>query len=173
MLSARHGKLALVPLLLTTGDPQCSPNAHDVDGNTALHHASAAGELKIIRTLLQYGGNPMAQNAYNWTPVAYSSTAAAEVYFKNLVGEIEKMRAEGQMQARERERQRQAGVRMVSRDDSSERNLSRSLDDDTGMLPPPPKLDWAPESRRAMTPTGVRPGGWTGEGNRARSSSGN
>lgn len=114
----------------------------------------------------------MALNAFSWTPIAYSSTTAAEVYFKNLVVEIEKIKVEGQMQARERERQRQAGVRLVGRDGDSNSGLSRSLDDE-GILPPPPRMDWNPEHRRAMTPTGPRPGGWPSEGMRARSSSGN
>jgi uncharacterized protein len=170
MLAARSGSLGIIPHLLTAGDPPCSPNAHDADGNTALHHASAAGELMAIRILLQYGANPMAQNAYSWTPMAYSSTVAAELYFKNLVGEMEKMRVEVQMQAREMERQRMAGVRLVTREDA-EVGIGRAMDD-TGILPPPPKLDWSPvETRRAMTPTGGRPSGW-GEGMRARASSG-
>ncbi|KAL8713973.1 MAG: hypothetical protein Q9220_002119 [cf. Caloplaca sp. 1 TL-2023] len=58
--------------------------AEDLDGNTALHYASAYGQLKAIRALLAAGANPGARNAYSWTPVAYSSTVQAEVYFKGL-----------------------------------------------------------------------------------------
>jgi len=32
----------------------------------------------------------MAKNMYNWTPVSYSCTVQAEVYFKNFVMEYEK-----------------------------------------------------------------------------------
>ncbi|KAL8802484.1 MAG: hypothetical protein Q9182_003792 [Xanthomendoza sp. 2 TL-2023] len=60
--------------------------AADLDGNTALHYASAYGQLKAIRALLAAGANPGAKNKYSWTPVAYSSTVQAEVYFKALVG---------------------------------------------------------------------------------------
>ena len=94
MLSSCHGTVDLIPLLLSNVPP-ASPTAYDNDGNTALHHASAAGELKSLRLLLQAGAAPFAQNAYSWTPIAYSSTVAAEVYFKNLVAEFEKRRVEG------------------------------------------------------------------------------
>ncbi|KAL8874056.1 MAG: hypothetical protein Q9174_000561 [Haloplaca sp. 1 TL-2023] len=60
--------------------------AADHDGNTALHYASAYGQLKAIRALLVAGANPGARNNYSWSPVAYSSTVQAEVYFKALVG---------------------------------------------------------------------------------------
>ncbi|KAL8854032.1 MAG: hypothetical protein Q9221_001155 [Calogaya cf. arnoldii] len=62
--------------------------AADLDGNTALHYASAYGQLKAIRALLAAGANPGAKNNYAWTPVAYSSTVQAEVYFKGLVGGV-------------------------------------------------------------------------------------
>ncbi|KAL8930382.1 MAG: hypothetical protein Q9172_000091 [Xanthocarpia lactea] len=62
--------------------------ATDLDGNTALHYASAYGQLKAIRALLVAGANPGAKNKYSWTPVAYSSTVQAEVYFKGLVGGV-------------------------------------------------------------------------------------
>lgn len=115
MLSARHGALPLLPLLLTN-DPPASPAAHDSDGNTALHHASAAGELKACRVLLQYGASPVAQNAYSWTPIHYSATNAAEMYFKALVQEFEKRRVEQGRMEKERERQKAAGVRLVTDD---------------------------------------------------------
>lgn len=60
--------------------------AADNDGNTALHYASAYGQLKAIRALLVAGANPGARNAYSWTPIAYSSTVQAEVYFRGLAG---------------------------------------------------------------------------------------
>lgn len=114
MLSSCHGTVGLIPLLLSNVPP-AFPTAYDNNGNTALHHASAAGELKSLRLLLQAGAAPFAQNAYSWTPIAYSSTVAAEVYFKNLVAEFEKRRVEGLreerdgrgVKERERERERQ------------------------------------------------------------------
>lgn len=67
--------------------------ATDIVGNTALHHASAYGQLKAIRTLMEHGADPNARNAWNWTPVSYSASVQAEVYFRNLVGA--QQRAEG------------------------------------------------------------------------------
>jgi uncharacterized protein len=114
MLASRHGALPLVPLLLNHATNPASPLAHDADGNTALHHASAAGELKALRLLLQSGASPLAQNSYSWTPIACSATGAAEAYFKQLVAEVERRRVEARKEAREREMQRVAGVRVVA-----------------------------------------------------------
>jgi hypothetical protein len=150
MLSCKSGAgtLHLIPTLILHG-PSILSNA-DVSGNTALHHASAAGELKALRMLLQYGANPLACNAYSWTPVHYSATPAAEAYFKTLIIEFEKNKAEAKRELRERERQRTAGVRLVTeqRDDAAVQGL------------PAPGMEWSPvERRRAMTPTEGR--GWT------------
>ncbi|KAF2436288.1 ankyrin [Tothia fuscella] len=186
MLSSRAGSLPLLQPLLTSMPP-ASPTAQDIDGNTALHHASAAGELKALRLLLHYGASPMAQNNYSWTPIAYSSTVAAEVYFKQLVGEFEKRRVEGlkaeREREKERERQRVGGVRLVTQDLGSERERgSGSLDqmmrgDDGSSALPKPGLEWSPVERRAMTPTEGRERerereGWPGFGSRGRASSG-
>lgn len=67
----------------------CSVRSKDVSGNTALHHASAAGSREAIRALLEAGADPNARNKSSWTPLAYSSTVAVEVYFKQLIAEIE------------------------------------------------------------------------------------
>ncbi|KIW05562.1 hypothetical protein, variant 2 [Verruconis gallopava] len=159
MISSRSGALPLLPLLLTS-NPPASPTAYDNDGNTALHHASAAGELKALRVLLQYGANPLAQNNYSWTPIAYSSTVAAEVYFKQLVTEMEMRRMEGLMQEREREaatrQQRIGGVRLVTQDDGGAPLGStvqfRQREDSLSNLARP-SAEWSPVERRAMTPT--------------------
>jgi len=153
----------LLPLLLTSTPPALT-TAHDNDGNTALHHASAAGELKALRLLLQYGASPMAQNNYSWTPIAYSSTVAAEVYFKQLVAEFEKRRVEALKQEREREAatrtQRIGGVRLVTQDDGNAVQF-RPREDSLSNLSRP-NVEWSPIERRAMTPTDGRstPGNW-------------
>jgi hypothetical protein len=177
MTSARSGALHLLPLLLVS-NPPADATAHDDDGNTALHHASAAGELKALRLLLHYGASPLAQNNYSWTPIAYSATAAAEAYFKQLVAEFERRRVEGVNQQRERERekerQRLGGVRLVTQDDSGGPiggAQIRPRDDSLGALPAP-GIEWSPIERRAMTPTeGRTPAGWS-FGARGRASSG-
>ncbi len=93
MLAARAGLLPLLPVLLTGPHP-ASPALQDMDGNSALHHASAQGELKAVRVLLQFGADPLLPNTYSWTPIAFSSTPAAEAYFHQLAGEIEKRRGQ-------------------------------------------------------------------------------
>lgn len=117
MLASRSGASTLLTTLLSLSpDAGLLLSATDNDGNSALHYASAYGQLKAIRTLLYAGANPHARNAYSWTPISYSSTVAAEVYFRNLVAEFEKRRVEG-----ERERRREGGgggaVRLVGGED--------------------------------------------------------
>jgi hypothetical protein len=114
MLAAKSGSgtLHLMPTLILY-DPNILV-ASDDKGDTALHHASAAGELKAMRMLLSYGANPLASNGYSWTPVHYSATSAAEAYFKTLIIEFEKKKAEGKRAVAERERQQKAGVRLVT-----------------------------------------------------------
>ena len=167
MLSAKSGSgtLHLIPTLIVQ-DPTVL-TATDKTGNTALHHASAAGELKALRLLLQYGANPLVANAYSWTPVHYSATPAAEAYFKTLIIEFEKKKAEGRRELQERQKQRNAGVRLVTDGDvvgrgssESERIRIRARDDAGLQGLPAPGMDWSPvEKRRAMTPTEGR--GWT------------
>jgi hypothetical protein len=168
MLSSKSGSgtLHLIPTLILQ-DPSIL-TATDKSGNTALHHASAAGELKVLRLLLQYGANPLVANAYSWTPVHYSATPAAEAYFKTLIIEFEKKKAEGRRELQERVKQRQAGVRLVTDGDAlvgrgsseSERIRTRPRDDQALQGLPAPGLDWSPvEKRKAMTPTEGR--GWT------------
>ncbi|KAJ4383172.1 26S proteasome non-ATPase regulatory subunit [Didymella sp. IMI 355093] len=168
MLSSKSGSgtLHLIPTLILQ-DPSIL-TATDKSGSTALHHASAAGELKALRLLLQYGANPLVTNAYSWTPVHYSATPAAEAYFKTLIIEFEKKKAEGRRELQERVKQRQGGVRLVTDGDAlvgrgsseSERIRTRPRDDQALQGLPAPGLDWSPvEKRKAMTPTEGR--GWT------------
>ena len=78
----------LIPLLIQHPAFPASVHARDNDGNTPLHHASASGSLKALRILLTAGADPSATNTFNWTPLTYSQTVAAEVYFKNLIAEF-------------------------------------------------------------------------------------
>ena len=109
MIASLHGSHSLLQTLLTYSP---SLSASDNDGNTALHYASANGHLKCIRTLLQAGASPTARNTFSWTPVSYSSTVAAEVYFRSLVVELERRRGE----EREVRRGVEMGVRVVGRE---------------------------------------------------------
>ena len=188
MLACKSGSgtLHLIPTLILHGPSILS--ASDAQGNTALHHASAAGELKALRMLLQYGANPLASNSYSWTPVHYSATTAAEAYFKTLIIEFEKKKAEGKRAVKERERQRTAGVRLVTDAEglgganagvpegraSVESNRQRARDEAAiAGLPAPGMMEWSPiERRRAMTPTEGRGWTFTPDGMRPRAETG-
>ncbi|KAF2656011.1 ankyrin [Lophiostoma macrostomum CBS 122681] len=159
MLSCKSGTgtLHLIPTLINL-DPTIL-TSDDVSGNTALHHASASGELKALRMLLQYGANPLVQNAFFWTPVHYSATPAAEAYFKTLIIEFEKKKAEGAREKRERERQKSAGVRLVTNEDAMagmQGGRQRARDDAAVVGLPAPGAYSPVERRRAMTPTEER-----------------
>ncbi|KAF1939599.1 ankyrin [Clathrospora elynae] len=181
------GTLNLMPTLILY-DPNILASV-DGNGDTALHHASAAGELKALRMLLQYGANPLVCNAQSWTPVHYSASIAAEAYFKSLIIESEKKKAEGKRAVAERERQRTAGVRLVtdteggagavgrgSLDSGSRSRVAdrlRGRDDAATAGLPAPGMEWSPvEKRRAMTPTEGRGWTFTPEGMRPRAETG-
>ena len=69
--------------------------SRDSSGNTALHHASASGNLKAIRALIVAGSDPLAKNNSGWQPEAYSVSVQAEVYYKGLVTEWRERTARG------------------------------------------------------------------------------
>lgn len=195
------GTTHLIPTLILLSSPSPTTSSSiltntDTSGNTALHHASASGELKALRMLLSYGANPLASNTYSWTPVHYSATSAAETYFKTLIIESEKKKAEGRRVERERERARVAGVRLVTDQESLNSSPSsasggragevsggggtsgvstqRARDDQAiAMGLPAPGVDWSPvEKRRAMTPTEGRGWTFTPDGMRPRAETG-
>lgn len=164
------GSTALMPVLLSNA---ASPHVRDQDGNTPLHHASASGSLKALRILLAAGANPMAKNNYDWTPLAYSQTVAAEVYFKNLVAEYERKKVEGARQGEEIQKQRAAGVRMVQ--DERDNNPVTPIDDDEVLGDVLRRQQWSPvDRRRPMMPNSSpsRPHEWTSTSSIARTRAG-
>ena len=112
MEASRGGHDTCLQLLLTycEGGPEMMLGNADVDGNTALHFASSNGHLLVLRTLLAAGADSEKRNVWHWTPVSYSATVQAEVYFKGLVAEVERRR--GVRRSVEREG-KGAGVRVV------------------------------------------------------------
>lgn len=103
-------------------------DAHDKKGNTCLHYATAWGNLKAVRALIQAGAVPVSTNREGWQPNSYSLTVQAEVYYKALVTEWEKRMDEGAQRETE---QRTTGrsVRLVQSDDpddDSEQSRSRA-----------------------------------------------
>jgi hypothetical protein len=91
--------------------------AVDKVGSTCLHYATAWGNLKAVRALVQGGADPLARNNAGWMPQYYSVTVQAEVYFRNLVAEWEKRQAEEEMRHRQRVEAERGGVRLVSEED--------------------------------------------------------
>ncbi|CRG82901.1 ubiquitin thioesterase protein OTUB1 [Talaromyces islandicus] len=67
----------------------------DAQGNTALHHASAWGNLKAVRILLAAGASPFVRNRANHTPIEYSVTKQAAQYFQAIIAELGKHRDSG------------------------------------------------------------------------------
>ncbi|MCJ1481335.1 hypothetical protein MMC06_001492 [Schaereria dolodes] len=174
MLASLHGSSPTLSTLLSlSSDAASLLRASDSAGNTALHYASAHGHLKCIRILLQAGASPAARNAYSWTPVSYSSTVQAEVYFKSLVGEMERRRIDGERIERERIRSKEAGLRIVTGDDSGEGwREDGTVGVGNGDAREGARFLGMGEVKKAMTPTARRSDGWGFEGLRARASSG-
>ena len=91
-------------------------HAQDNKGSTCLHYASAWGNLKAVRVLIKSGADPLARNRDGWTPEYYSVTVQAEVYYRNLVAEWERRRAEEEIRLKESRARSAAGVRLVDAD---------------------------------------------------------
>ncbi|KAK2780960.1 hypothetical protein FQN52_001957 [Onygenales sp. PD_12] len=63
-------------------------------GNTALHYASAWGNLKAFRLLVSAGAPPLVVNHAMCTPADYALSIQAGVYFRSLVSEFERLKLE-------------------------------------------------------------------------------
>jgi ankyrin repeat protein len=70
----------------------CVDNA----GNTALHQASAWGNLKAVRVLLSAGALPLALNKANHTPLDYSITKQEAQYFQSVISDMERQKIDDQ-----------------------------------------------------------------------------
>ncbi|RMD40791.1 hypothetical protein DV735_g4343, partial [Chaetothyriales sp. CBS 134920] len=81
----------VIEILLAHG---ADVKAKDKLGNTCLHNATAWGNLKAVRVLMEAGADARCQNWAGWTPESYSITVQAEVYYRTLVAEIEQRRLE-------------------------------------------------------------------------------
>jgi uncharacterized protein len=95
-------------------------DARDNNGDGCLHYASTWGNLKAVRALIQAGADPLQRNNQGWTPQYYSITVQAEVYYKNLVAEWEKRKAEEMIRVRERRGKGGGGLRLVKDEDADQ-----------------------------------------------------
>jgi ankyrin repeat protein len=68
----------------------------DHAGDTALHYASAWGNLKGVRVLVAAGAPTSVLNNAMCTPADYSLTRQAAAYFQSLIAEFERKKAEDQ-----------------------------------------------------------------------------
>lgn len=109
--------------------------ARDVNGDTCLHQACAWGNLKTARALVQAGADPLQANHAGWRPDAYSLSVQADVYFRNLVAEFEKRKAEDAARQRTDRRPPQnggGGVRLVANNDEDDGSESDELEEEKG-----------------------------------------
>lgn len=107
--------------------------AKDREGNTCLHQACAWGNLKTVRALVQAGADPLSENYSGWKPDAYSLSVQADVYFRNLVVEFEKRKAEEVIRKRDERRPVAGGgglVRIVSETDEDDEDEGAFFDAD-------------------------------------------
>ena len=117
--------LSIIESLIAHG---ADVNAQDKKGDTCLHNATAWGHLKAVRALIQAGADPLCSNLAGWAPHNYSLTVQADVYYRNLVAEWEKRKAEEKIQQNERRGKGGGAVRLVSDEEEhgSELDQSRS-----------------------------------------------
>lgn len=109
--------VAVIESLLAHG---AELEAQDKQGNKCLHYATAWGNLKAVRALIQAGAVPVSTNWAGWRPDNYSLTVQAEVYYKNLVAEWEKRHDEDSIRENERRIQTARSVRLVQDDESDD-----------------------------------------------------
>ncbi|KAI0802878.1 ankyrin repeat-containing domain protein [Xylaria sp. FL0064] len=111
-----HDTVLQILLTYVPGGAESAVKNADIDGNTALHFASSNGHLLVLRTLLAAGADADKKNLWSWSAVSYSATVQAEVYFKNLVAEVEKRR---RAKSEAEEGRKGGAVRLVDQETAS------------------------------------------------------
>lgn len=115
--------LSIIDTLISQG---ADVFAQDKKGDTCLHNATAWGYLKAVRALIQAGADPLCTNYAGWAPHNYSLTVQADVYFRSLVAEWEKRKAEERIQQNDRRGKGGGGVRLVSDEETDVSGLDQS-----------------------------------------------
>lgn len=103
-------------------------HARDNRGDSCLHYAATWGNLKAVRVLIQAGADPLQRNDKGWTPQHYSLTVQAEVYYKNLVSEWERRKAEEVLLMKERRAKGGGGLRLVKDEEDNHGGVSDTDD---------------------------------------------
>ena len=83
--SSQHEDTSCTTTLLRLGAPV---DTADLAGNTALHYASAWGNLKTFRVLILAGASPSAANEAGYTPLDYALTMQAAAYCRTVVSDL-------------------------------------------------------------------------------------
>lgn len=89
IVASRAGNDAVCNILLDFG---ARVDAAEMNGDTALHHASAWGHLQVLRSLLLRGAAFDKENRAGFTAAAYSYTSTCNTYFVSMVADVEKQR---------------------------------------------------------------------------------
>ena len=72
-------------IMLKLIDLGADVNAHDINGFTPLHYASAFAELQMIIVLLKHGANPNSENRVGHRPLSFSSNRIIDSVMNELI----------------------------------------------------------------------------------------
>ncbi|KMU76837.1 hypothetical protein CISG_05670 [Coccidioides immitis RMSCC 3703] len=103
----RQDKNGATPLMLAARASNPSNTPQNNAGNTALHYASAWGNLKAFRLLVQWNAPPLVKNNAGSVPADYALTGQAAIYCRGLIAEFGRHRLEEEEQEGEEDRERQ------------------------------------------------------------------
>lgn len=132
-----NGTNALIQVLLASPleeDAEPLLARRDLAQNTPLHHASAFGKLKTLRILVDAGADARARNHEMWTPLDYSASVSAEVYFRGLVRDRDASIKSQQQQQQQQRDQQHHYVQAQQRQQQS----PTSVQHHQFQIPPPP-----------------------------------
>ena len=96
--AARQGKLNVVEYFLAYGfDPDEAERLGDAMGSTALHWASYAGDVEMIKLLLQHGAKVDAANALGTTPLLMAAEVGSVAAVQALLAAGAKVNGESRI----------------------------------------------------------------------------
>ncbi|OJD12710.1 hypothetical protein AJ78_06742 [Emergomyces pasteurianus Ep9510] len=108
----------------------------DHAGNTALHYASAWGNLKAFRLLVSAGAPPLTLNHAMCTPADYALSIQAGVYFRSLVSEFERLKVESpQLQQQQQQQQQKMKLSLKVKDSDLNRSPTGAVTQKRNLSP--------------------------------------